>query len=237
MDRTWDMEKYRRQISIIGREGQEKLLNSKVLVVGAGGLGSAVITYLASAGIGKLGIVDGDVVEEHNLQRQFIHSGNVGMSKAKSACEFVRDLNPDVDVRAYPFNITAENAEIVRKYDLVVSCPDNFETRLLLNDVCLMFRKPLVHGAVYAFEGEVTTISGSPCYRCLYMSFPKQESVEPSIFGFTCGVVGSIQSAEAIKALLGMETLRGRLLRIDLLNMEFFEVRYSKNPNCICSKA
>ena len=227
------LDRYTRQLPLIGKEGQEKLLESSVLVVGAGGLGSIVITYLASAGIGRIGILDGDTVEEHNLQRQFIHAGNVGMNKAESAGVFVERLNPDVEVEVYPYKLDESNLSIVERYDVVVACPDNFETRLLLNDKCVSMGKPLVHGAVYGFEGEVTTITGSPCYRCLYMSFPKQkaEGITP-IIGFTCGVAGSIQSAEVIKVLLGMEVLRGRLLRFDLRTMEFFEIRYERYPNC-----
>lgn len=227
------MERYKRQVLLIGREGQEILMESKVLVVGAGGLGSVVITYLASAGIGKIGIVDGDVVEEHNLQRQFIHAGKIGKNKAISAMEFVEILNPDVEVEVYPFEIDDKNVKIAKDYDVVVLCPDNFETRLIVNDFCIRNEIPFVHGAVYGFEGEVTTVTGSPCYRCLYSSFPKQKIGISPIFGFTCGVAGSIQCAEVIKILLGMETLKGKLLRFDLKNMEFFEIEYM--PRCpIC---
>ncbi len=227
------MERYKRQVLLIGREGQEILMESKVLVVGAGGLGSVVITYLASAGIGKIGIVDGDVVEEHNLQRQFIHAGKIGKNKAISAMEFVENLNPDVEVEVYPFEIDDKNVKIAKDYDVVVLCPDNFETRLIVNDFCIRNEIPFVHGAVHGFEGEVTTVTGSPCYRCLYSSFPKQKIGISPIFGFTCGVAGSIQCAEVIKILLGMETLKGKLLRFDLKNMEFFEIEYM--PRCpIC---
>ncbi len=229
------MDRYVRQILAIGEDGQEKLMESKVLVVGAGGLGSVVVTYLASAGIGKIGIVDGDVVEEHNLQRQFIHVGNVGKNKAVSAMEFVERLNPDVEVEVYPFNLNERNVQIVKNYDVIALCADNFETRLIVNDFCVRNDIPFVHGAVYSFEGEVTTVLGSPCYRCLYSSFPKQEGGEQPIMGFTCGVAGSIQCAEVVKILLGMETLKGRLLRFDLRSMEFFEVEYQ--PKCpLCKK-
>ncbi|ADB57795.1 HesA/MoeB/ThiF family protein [Archaeoglobus profundus] len=230
------MDGYARQIPLIGEEGQEKLMKSRVLVVGAGGLGSVVITYLVSAGIGKIGIVDGDVVEEHNLQRQFIHAGNVGKNKALSAMEFVERLNPDVEVEAYPFNLNESNIAIAKHYDVVVACPDNFETRLILNDFCVRNDIPMVHGAIYGFEGEVTTVVGSPCYRCLYSSFPKQEERFTPVFGFTCGVAGSIQCAETIKVLLGMEVLRGKLLRFDLRSMEFFTIEYERNPNCLACK-
>ena len=231
------MDRYIRQISLIGKEGQEKLMNSRVLVVGAGGLGSVVITYLASAGIGKIGIVDGDVVEEHNLQRQFIHAGRVGKNKALSAMEFIESLNPEVEVEIYPFNIDEKNVSIAKHYDVVVACTDNFETRLILNDFCVRNRIPFVHGAVYGFEGEVTTVVGSPCYRCLYSSFPKQNGIDTApIMGFTCGVTGSVQCAEVIKVILGMDVLKGKLLRFDLRTMDFFVVEYDINPKCICRK-
>ncbi len=227
------MDRYIRQIPLVGVEGQEKLMDSKVLVVGAGGLGSVVVTYLACAGVGKIGIVDGDVVEEHNLQRQFIHAGNVGKNKAVSAMEFVERLNPDVEVEVYPFNLNERNVRIAKDYDVVASCPDNFETRLILNDFCVRNGIPMVHGAVYGFEGEVTTVTGSPCYRCLYSSFPKQEKVGDSpIFGFTCGVTGSIQCAEVVKVILGMEVLKGKLLRFDLRCNDFFTVEYEKSDRC-----
>ena len=230
--------RYIRQIPIIGEEGQKKLMKAKVLVVGAGGLGSSVIAYLASAGVGKLGIADGDVVEEHNLQRQIIHAGNIGMNKAESAKKFVEKLNPDVDVVAYPFNINPSNVlEIVKDYDIVVSCPDNFGTRLLLNDACRILGKPMVHAAIFGFEGEAMTIVDTPCYRCLYTTFPKMEGgAATAVMGFTAGLFGCIQASEAIKLILGMEVLKGRLLRIDLRTMEFFDVEISTNPNCpICN--
>jgi len=230
--------RYIRQIPIIGEDGQKKLMKAKVLVVGAGGLGSPVIAYLAAAGIGRLGIVDGDVVEEHNLQRQIIHAGNVGMNKAESAKKFVEMLNPDVEVIAYPFNIDPSNVlEIVREYDVVVSCPDNFSTRLLLNDACKILRKPMVHAAIFGFEGEAMTIVDTPCYRCLYTTFPKiEEEISTAIMGFTAGFFGCIQASEVIKIVLGKDVLKGRLLRVDLQTMEFFEIEVSTNPNCpICS--
>ena len=226
--------RYLRQIPVIGEEGQRKLRRAKVLVVGAGGLGSAAIAYLACAGVGKLGIADGDAVEEHNLQRQIIHAGRVGMNKAKSARIFVEELNPEVDVEDYPFHITPDNAvEIVKRYDVVVSCPDDFATRLLLNDTCKMLGKPMVHAAIYAFEGEAITIVDSPCYRCLYMKFPRMEGEHArAVMGFTAGLFGCIQASEAIKLILGMEVLSGRMLRADLRTMEFFEIKIDRNPEC-----
>ncbi len=226
--------RYLRQIQVIGEEGQRRIRRAKVLVVGAGGLGSSAIAYLAGAGVGKLGIVDGDRVEEHNLQRQIIHAGRIGMNKAESAKRFVEDLNPEVEVDAYPFHINPDNVvEIVKEYDVVVSCPDDFNTRLMLNDACKILGKPMVHAAIYGFEGEAITIVDSPCYRCLYMSFPRMEGEHArAVMGFTAGVFGCIQASEAIKLILGMEVLKGRLLRADLRAMEFFEVRVERNPKC-----
>lgn len=229
-------EKYKRQILVFGREGQERLFESKVLVVGAGGLGSAAIQYLAAAGVGKLGIVDGDVVEYHNLQRQTIHVGNVGMNKAESAKLFVEKLNPDVDVKSYPFEVTPSNVmDIVRDYDVVVSCPDNFEVRYLLNDACKINGKPFVHAAIHGFEGEALTVLKTPCYRCIYPTASK--ILSRAVVGSTAGVLGCIQANEAIKIITNYgEPLEGRLMRLDLSTMEFFEIRFETNPNCpVCS--
>jgi adenylyltransferase/sulfurtransferase len=228
------LEKYSRQIVMIGEEGQEKLFKSSVLIAGAGALGSVTATYLACAGIGRIGIVDGDVVEVHNLHRQFMHAQKVGMNKAESAGEYVEKLNPDVEVEVYPYFIDEKNAKrLVERYDVIVTGIDNFEARLILNDLCVSMGKPMIHGAVFQYEGEVTTVVGSPCYRCLYLTYPKQEA-EPimPIIGFTCGVTGSIQSAEVIKAILGLELLTGKLMRFDLRNMEFLKIEYEPHPEC-----
>jgi adenylyltransferase/sulfurtransferase len=231
------MERYVRQIMVpeFGEEGQKKLFNAKVLVVGAGGLGSAAIAYLAAAGVGKLGIVDGDTVEESNLQRQIIHAGSIGINKAESARDFVEKLNPDVKVKTYSFGVTAENAQhIILDYDIVVSCPDNFVTRYILNDACRISNKPMVHAAVYGFEGEAMTIKNSPCYRCILPEAPKFEA-QP-VMGFTAGFFGCIQAAEAIKLITGVGKTLEELLRVDLSSMEFFEIPISKNPKCpICN--
>jgi adenylyltransferase/sulfurtransferase len=231
------LDRYIRQISMIGEDGQRIISKAKVLVVGAGGLGCPVISYLASAGVGKLGIVDGDVVEEHNLQRQIIHAGNVGMNKAESAKMFVERLNPDVDVVAYPFNVTPSNVlDLVKEFDIVVSCPDNFAVRFLLNDACKILGKPMVHSAIFGFEGEAMTIVDTPCYRCVYPEAPTESDPAP-IMGFTAGFFGCVQTAEAIKLILGMDgILKGRILRADLSTMEFFEIEISTNPNCpVCN--
>lgn len=228
--------RYSRQIMVFGEEGQKKLFNAKVLIVGAGGLGSVVIQYLAAAGVGELGIVDGDVVEESNLQRQTIHAGNIGMNKAESAKLFVRKLNPHVRVKAYPFNITPENVlEIVKNYDVVVSCPDNFKVRYLLNDACRIEKKPFIHAAIYGFEGEAFTVINTPCYRCIYPEAP--EITGSAVIGSTAGLFGCIQASETIKVIAKYGSLlEGKLLRIDLSTMEFFEVNFKTNPNCpVCS--
>jgi len=232
-----DSKRYIRQIMIIGEEGQEKLSKAKVLVVGAGGLGSVVIAYLSAAGVGKLGIVDGDVVEEHNLQRQIIHAGNIGMNKAESAEKFVKNLNPDVDVISYPFNLTPSNViDIIKEYDIVVSCPDNLTTRYLLNDACRILGKPMVHAAIYGFEGEAMTIVDTPCYRCIYPeAMPISEQVP--VMGFTAGFFGCIQCAETIKLILGKkDILKGKMLRVDLSTMEWTEIKVITNPKCpVCN--
>ncbi|MFN3383864.1 MAG: HesA/MoeB/ThiF family protein [Archaeoglobaceae archaeon] len=231
-----DLERYSRQIDIFGVRGQEKLLNSSVLIVGAGGLGSAVIQYLAAAGVGRLGIVDGDVVEKSNLQRQTIHAGNIGVNKAESACAFVEKLNPDVKVDVYPYTLTPKNAErILKPYDVVVGCLDNFKTRFLINDTSVLLKRPFVHAAVYAFEGELSTFFGKPCYRCY---LPRaQQPPRPPIIGATPGVFGCMQAMEVIKILTQHgEITKGKIIRFDLSTMEFFEISLSERKDCpVCS--
>jgi len=231
--------RYIRQIMLseFGEDGQERLFKAKVLVVGAGGLGSAAITYLAAAGVGELGIVDGDIVEEHNLQRQTIHAGKVGMNKAESAKIFVEELNPDVEVVAYPFNITPDNVmELVKEYDVVVLCPDNLATRYLVNDACMLTGTPFVHSAIGDFEGEVMTVTQTPCYRCVFPEAPEQINHEVGVMGFTAGFFGCIQAAETIKLIAGLRTLAGKYLRVNLLSMEFITVDLKRNPECpVCS--
>jgi adenylyltransferase/sulfurtransferase len=218
-----------------GEKGQEKLFKAKILVVGAGGLGSSAIAYLAAAGVGKLGIVDGDVVEERNLQRQIIHAGKIGMNKAESAKKFAEELNPDVEVSSYPFNVTPENAMgLIEGYDVVLFCPDNFKARYILNDACRILNKPFVQSAVYAFEGEVMTVRHSPCYRCVFPQAP--EKLDSAIMGFTAGFFGCIQAAEAIKLVSGLPVLDGKYLRVDLLSMDFVVMDIKQNPECpVCS--
>jgi len=232
----FDLQRYSRQIEIFGVEGQEKLYRSSVLVVGAGGLGSAVIQYLASAGIGRLGIADGDSVEKSNLQRQTIHAGNVGMNKAESAAIFVQKLNPEVKVDVYPFEVSPNNAlKLMEGYDVIVGCPDNFRVRFILNDACFLLKKPFVHSAVYAFEGELSTFIGSPCYRCYLPKMPP--ATGRAIIGAVAGLFGCLQAIEAIKLITGYgEPFKGKMLRFDTSTMEFFEFALRRREDCrVCN--
>lgn len=235
------MNRYHRQVAVpqFGEEGQNKIFRSKVMVVGAGGLGTPVIEYLAAAGVGELSIVDGDKVEENNLQRQVIHAGKVGLNKAESAQKFVESLNPDVNVVSHPFFVEPDNVlELVEGCDVVVSCPDSFRVRYLLNDACKMLSKPMIHAAIYGFEGEtmtIKTVNSSPCYRCLFPRAPQKE--DSAVMGFTAGLFGCIQAAEALKLIAGLPVLEGNYMRGDLLSMEFFTTEIKTNPNCpVCSQ-
>ena len=232
-----DVDRYSRQIMIpyFGEKAQKKLLKAKVVVIGAGGLGSPVIMYLAAAGVGRLTIVDFDTVEKSNLQRQVIHAARIGWNKAESAKKFVEELNPEVEVEAVKKQIEPENVVgIVKGHDVVVSCPDNFRTRFILNDACRILDIPMVHGAIYEFEGEAMTITSTPCYRCLYPAAPPSKL--PGIIGATAGVVGSIQAVEALKIVTGIGGPIQGLLRVDLQTMEFFNIEVKPNESCpICS--
>ncbi|MCS7119146.1 MAG: HesA/MoeB/ThiF family protein [Archaeoglobaceae archaeon] len=233
---TFDFERYSRQIEILGTKRQEKLFNSSALVVGAGGLGSAVIQYLASAGIGRLGIIDGDIVEKSNLQRQTIHAGNLGMNKAESACAFVEKLNPEVVVDVYPYNITPRNSEkILNAYDVIVGCPDNFRIRFLINDTCNLLKKPFVHSAVYSFFGELSTFLGRPCYRC-YLPKATVPSVG-GVIGATVGIFGCMQALEVIKLLTGYgELTTKKIIIFDLSTMKLFEIALTERKDCpVCN--
>lgn len=224
-------ERYSRQLPLIGEEGQEKLSKAKVLVVGAGGLGSAVIAYLAAAGVGRIGIIDGDVVEESNLQRQIIHAGNVGENKAESAAMFVDKLNPEVTVDVYPYRLNEKNAKkIIGAYDVVAGCPDSFTVRYTINDVAIPMRKPFVHAAVYGWEGEVGVFFGKPCYRCY---LPKvSETTDRAIIGTTAGTFGCMQASEIIKLICGKEVLAGRIFRLDLATFESLILKIPPRPDC-----
>ncbi|GIV79504.1 molybdopterin-synthase adenylyltransferase MoeB [Litorilinea aerophila] len=237
----------------VGEEGQIKLLESKVLLIGAGGLGSPAALYLAAAGVGTIGIVDFDVVDVSNLQRQVLHgNSDVGRPKVESAADRLRDINPDVKVVGYKEPITSHNAlDIIREYDVVINGSDNFPTRYLVNDACQFLGKPLVDGSIFMFEGQVTVyqparpeqgIEGGPCYRCLYPDPPPPGEVpscaEAGVLGVLPGIVGSIQAIEAIKLILGIgEPLVGRLLMIDTLDMSFRVLKVHKDPNCpVCGE-
>jgi molybdopterin/thiamine biosynthesis adenylyltransferase/rhodanese-related sulfurtransferase len=237
----------------VGEAGQIKLLESKVLLIGAGGLGSPAAIYLAAAGVGTLGIVDFDTVDVSNLQRQILHgSKDVGRPKVDSAADRLRDINPDVKVIAHREPITSYNAlEIIRNYDIVLNGSDNFPTRYLVNDACQFLGKPLVDASIFMFEGQVTVympennafgLDAGPCYRCLYPDPPPPGEVpscaEAGVLGVLPGIVGSIQAVEAIKLILGKgEPLIGRLLMIDTLDMSFRTLKVQRDPNCpVCGE-
>ena len=241
------LERYSRHIIMdgVGPAGQRSLLDSAVLVVGAGGLGAPAIQYLAAAGVGRLGIIDDDVVERSNLQRQVVHGdSDVGAKKVDSAAEFVAQLNPDVTTETYDQRLTPENATaLVAEYDFVVDGSDNFRTRYLVNDACTLAGIPFSHGAIYRFEGQVTTFDGnSPCYRCLFPEAPPEGTVPDcattGVLGVLPGVVGSIQATETVKYLMDIgESLTGRLLSYDALAMSFEELPIEANPDCpICGE-
>jgi len=224
----------------IGEAGQVKLLKSKVLCLGAGGLGSPSGLYLAAAGVGTLGFVDDDVVDASNLQRQILHStARIGMPKVESAKAAIAQLNPDVKVRAHQTRLSSENVmDIIGDYDVIVDGADNFPTRYLLNDAALKLGKPVIHASIYRFEGQLTTfIPGEGCYRCLYPAPPPPDMApscqEAGVLGVLCGVIGPLQANEAIKLVLGIgKTMSGRLLVYDALGLKFRELKLKKDPTC-----
>jgi sulfur-carrier protein adenylyltransferase/sulfurtransferase len=231
----------------VGGAGQRKLLNSSVLLLGAGGLGSPAAMYLAAAGVGRIGMVDFDVVDASNLQRQILHGhDDIGRSKADSAADTLHNLNPDVQVDAIKEHVNSENAlQIFKPYDVIIDGTDNFPVRYLVNDACQFMGKPLVYGSIYQFEGQATVFmpgQETPCYRCLFPSPPPPGTVpscaEGGVFGVLPGVIGSIQATEAIKLITGEgDTLEGRLLLYDALHMEFQEVKIRWDADCpVCGK-
>ena len=230
----------------IGEKGQEKLLNAKVLLIGAGGLGSPAAFYLAAAGVGTLGILDDDVVDESNLQRQILHSTDrVGMSKVESARQVLNALNPDVRIVAHETRLTKENAlQIFKDYDIIVDGADNFATRYLVNDACVILGKPNVHGSIFRFEGQATVFDAEhgPCYRCLFPDPPPPDlapnCAEAGVLGVLPGVIGVLQATEAVKLITGIGTpLTGRLLLYDALDTTFREMRLKKDPACpVCGE-
>jgi molybdopterin/thiamine biosynthesis adenylyltransferase/rhodanese-related sulfurtransferase len=230
----------------VGMEGQLKLKNAKVLCIGTGGLGAPLGLYLAAAGVGKLGIVDFDVVDNTNLQRQVLFStSDVGKPKVEAAAARLRGLNPDIEIVAHETNLTSDNAlELFKDYDIIVDGTDNFPTRYLVNDACVILGKPNVYGSIFRFDGQITVFAypGGPCYRCLYPEPPPPGLVpscaEGGVLGVLPGIVGTIQAAETLKLILGKgDPLIGRLLLFDALGMKFRELKLRKNPECpVCGE-
>lgn len=242
------IERYSRHIILpeVGGSGQQKMLEARVLLLGAGGLGSPAAYYLAAAGIGNLGIVDFDQVDLSNLQRQIIHSTErIGMLKTESAKKTIQALNPDVNVTLYNEKMDSSNImRLIKDYDYVVDGSDNFPTRYLVNDACVMKNKTLIHGSIYRFEGQVTVFKpgDGPCYRCLYPEPPPPGMVpncqEGGVLGVLAGVIGNLQVVEVLKLILGIgKPLVGKLLIYDALNTEFRNLRLRRVANCpICGE-
>ncbi len=241
------IERYSRHIILphVGGKGQKKLLQSKVLVIGTGGLGSPALFYLAAAGVGTLGIVDDDEISLSNLQRQILHTTpEIGTSKTDSAAKKLNAINPDVHVVQHQTRVDASNImQILEAYDLVVDATDNFPARFLINDACVMSKKPLIHAGIFRFEGQILTIipGKGPCYRCLFPEPPPPGLVpgchEAGILGCVAGVMGTIQATEAIKVLLDLgEPLIGRMLTFDALEMNFRRITVPRDNDCaVCS--
>jgi len=240
------LDRYARHIVLreVGGQGQKKLLQSKVLIVGAGGLGSPLLLYLAAAGVGTIGVIDDDKVDLSNLQRQIAHgTADIGHAKVTSAAEAIAAINPDVEIIQHEMRLTAGNiAEIFANYDLVADGTDNFETRYLVNDACFFFKKPLVAAAMLQFEGQLSTFrafeeGNNPCYRCLFPSAPPPEIAqtcgEAGVLGALAGAMGSLQAVEILKELLSIgESLSGRLLMYDALTSEFQKMKIKRDPAC-----
>ncbi len=245
---NWEIMRYSRHLIMpeVNIDGQQKLKASSVLLIGAGGLGSPSLLYLAAAGIGRIGIVDFDVVDDSNLQRQVLFgTSDIGSPKLEAAEKRLKDLNPRLEIETYNERLSSENArEIISKYDVVVDGTDNFPTRYLVNDACVLEGKPNVYGSIFRFDGQVSVFShdGGPCYRCLYSEPPPPGLVpscaEGGVLGVLPGIVGTMQATEAIKLIVGMgESLSGKLLLVDALSMEFRKLKVKKNPECkICSE-
>jgi adenylyltransferase/sulfurtransferase len=242
-----EVRRYSRHLIIpdVAMAGQQRLMNAKVLCVGAGGLGSPALMYLAAAGVGTLGIVEFDTVDESNLQRQIIHGqSDIGKSKAQSAKEKIAEINPYVNVILHEARLDNSNVmEIFSQYDIIVDGTDNFATRYLVNDACVLLKKPYVWGSIYRFDGQASVFWAEygPCYRCLYPEPPPPGMVpscaEGGVLGVLCATIGSIQTTEAIKVLTGIgESLIGSLMVYDALDMTFRKIKVRKDPNCpLCS--
>jgi len=243
-----EVRRYSRHLIIpdVAMAGQQRMMNAKVLCVGAGGLGSPALMYLAAAGIGTLGIVEYDTVDESNLQRQIIHGqSDIGKSKAQSAKEKIAEINPYVNVITHETRLDNSNVmEIFSQYDIIVDGTDNFATRYLVNDACVLLKKPYVWGSIYRFDGQASVFWAEygPCYRCLYPEPPPPGMVpscaEGGVLGVLCATIGSIQTTEAIKVLTGVgEPLIGSLMVYDALDMSFRKIKVRKDPNCqLCSQ-
>jgi molybdopterin/thiamine biosynthesis adenylyltransferase len=239
------LERFSRHILLkdVGVEGQERILQGKVLIVGAGGLGAPAALYLAAAGVGTIGIVDGDVVDRTNLQRQVIHfTPDIGKAKVTSAREKMLQINPDMTVRTYQERLFARNIlNIIRDYDFIIDGTDNFPTKFLINDACVLAQKAFSHGGILRFDGQTMTyVSESACYRCVFLQPPPKDAVptclQAGVLGAVAGMLGTIQAAEALKYLIGKgQLLTDRLLIFNALTMEFRTVRLKRNPACpIC---
>jgi sulfur-carrier protein adenylyltransferase/sulfurtransferase len=238
-----ELNRYSRHLVLpeVGIKGQEKIKQSSVLIIGAGGLGSPAILYLAAAGVGTIGIVEFDKVEETNLQRQILHSTDVlGMKKTESAKIKIKSLNPNVLVKIYDEKLDSKNAlDILKDYDVVIDGSDNFPTRYLINDACVLSKKPFVYGSVFRFEGHASVFNyeEGPCYRCLFPNPPPKNSAQncgdAGVLGVVSGIIGTIQATEAIKLILGVgQSLSGRYLVYDSKSMSFKELKLGKNKNC-----
>ena len=238
-----ELQRYHRHLILpnVGEDGQRRLKAARVMLIGAGGLGSPAALYLAAAGVGHLGIIDADVVELSNLQRQVLHgTRDVGRPKVSSAEARLRDLNPHVDVATYHARLTSANAmELLRGYDIIVDGSDNFQTRYLVNDACVLLGKPNVYGSVIRFDGQASVfgVAGGPCYRCLFREPPPPGLIpncaEGGVFGVLPGLVGTIQATETIKLITGAgEPLIGRLLLVDALRMRFRTIELARDPEC-----
>jgi thiazole biosynthesis adenylyltransferase ThiF len=238
------LERYSRHIILkeVGVKGQKKLLNAKVLIIGAGGLGAPAALYLAAAGVGTIGIADADVVDLSNLQRQVIHTTNdIGKKKVESAAETMRAINPDVTVNTYyDFVSSANIMDLIKDYDFILDGTDNFPAKFLINDACVMAKKPLSHAGIIRFKGQLTTIipGEGPCYRCIFKDPPPKDAVptckQAGVIGAMGGVIGSLQAMEAIKYIIGVgDLLTGYLLTYDALTMEFHKIKLPKDThNC-----
>lgn len=237
------LDRYARHIILkqVGGAGQQKLLSGRVLVIGAGGLGSPLILYLAAAGVGTIGLVDDDIVSLNNLQRQIIHSTDqIGKLKTDSASDMIRRINPDVELITIPERLSSGNAEsLIGDYDIVADGCDNFDTRFVVNDICIKLKKPLISAALSQFDGQVATFKGyladKPCYRCLVPAHPGDvgNCAEAGILGAVAGVVGSLQAVEVLKEILDLgDSLAGKLLLYDALSARSRTITLPKDPGC-----